>query len=539
MISAVVAGRSGFFPPIPPGGSIPAAWFPAGRALAGGMPPRSLLEVRGVSKHFPGVQALRDVSLEVCSGEVHALLGANGAGKSTLTKIIAGVHSPDRGVLVHRGEEIQLQNPHQASELGIAVIYQEFSLFPELDVAENLLVGRMPTGRGRIDWPSVYERSRDILDDLGVSLDARRPVKSLSVAERQMVEVARAVSKSAELLIMDEPTAALSTVQIARLFEVIRRLQRRNCSIIYITHRLEEVMHIADRVSILRDGQHVGTWPIAALNLPGIVALMVGQPVTVADVRHSGDAPRPAATPRLEIRGLTRRGVLSGIDLLVRAGEIVGIGGLVGSGRTDLCRALFGVDRVDAGQVLVDGKLVRIRSPRDAIRAGIGYVPEDRKTQGLVLCLSVRENVVAAIRNRIRGGWLVDRREEQRVVRGLVSRLRIVATALGQVVRNLSGGNQQKVVLAKWLATNSRILIVDEPTRGIDVGAKGQVHAILRSLADQGVGILMVSSENQELLANADRIVVMREGRIVKELETSMATDEQLLYYAAGGREQQ
>ena len=505
-------------------------------------PPRHpLLRMEGISKHFPGVQALQAVSLEVYPGECLGLVGENGAGKSTLMKVLSGVYAPDEGQLLFDGQPVALHTPRQAQDLGIAIIYQEFNLCPNLTVAENIFVGREPNSGGFVRWEEMERRTRGLLNQLGVGLRRDAVVRDLSVAQQQMVEIAKALSLNARLVIMDEPTSALTDTEVAALLDIIRGLKERGLGVIFITHRLEEVFAICDRITVLRDGQNVGELAIADATPERIVHMMVGR--NLSDLfQKEAPAFDPAASPVLEVRGLSRTGtvrdpaaiVLEDVNLSVRAGEIVGLAGLVGSGRTELVRAIFGADPFDRGQVLIDGEPVAISSPRDAIHHGIGLVPEDRKAQALVLQLAVRENVsLAGLRSLARYGF-IRLRAERRRVREFFEALRIRTPSLAQKVVNLSGGNQQKVVIAKWLSLRPKVLIMDEPTRGIDVGAKAEVHHLMSQLAHRGVAILMISSELPEILGMSDRILVMRQGRIAGELSRVDATQERIMALATG-----
>lgn len=492
-----------------------------------------VLEARNIRKRFPGVLALDDVSIAVFPGEVLAVVGENGAGKSTLMKILSGALQPDEGQILLDGRPVQLADPRQALELGIAIIYQELSVIDNLTIGENVLLGRLPHRPGlpiAVDWPEVWRRTAALLERVGAPLDPRTPVARLSVAQKQMVEIARALSQNVRVLILDEPTSALSLQETEKLFEIIRGLQAKGVAVIYISHRLEEVFAIAQRVTVLRDGKLVGTLPIGEATRERLIRMMVGRELGSLFAPEKGE-PGPV---RLEVRGLSRAGVLRDVSLTVRAGEIVGLAGLVGSGRTELARCLFGVDPYDSGEILLDGRPVTIRSPRDAVELGIGLVPEDRKLQGLVLILTVRENITLPTLPRLARLGFPSRRRERALVSRYIERLRIRTPSPEQRVMNLSGGNQQKVVLARWLATNPRVLILDEPTRGIDVGTKAEVHAIMAQLAREGVGMLMISSELPEILAMSHRVLVMRQGRIVAEFARDEATEERILAAATG-----
>jgi len=510
-----------------------------GREVAGADERVPLLRMDGISKHFPGVQALKSVSLEVYPGECLALVGENGAGKSTLMKILSGVYAPDEGQIVLDGQPVTLTTPHQAQQLGISIIYQEFNLFPNLTIEENVFIGREPNSKGVVRWTSLRQATQALLDRLGVNLDPGATVRDLSVAQQQMVEIAKALSYNARIVIMDEPTSALTDTEVAALMEIVRGLKAEGLGVIFISHRLEEVFAMCDRITVLRDGQNVGELDAATSTPAQAVNLMVGR--NLADLfQKEGSAAEPRVV--LEVRGLSRTGtkrdaaaiVLHDVNLQVHAGEIVGLAGLVGSGRTELARAIFGADRFDSGEVMIDGQPVAIHTPQDAIRAGIGMVPEDRKLQALVLQLAVRENVSLPSLGRLSSFGVVRRPEERRLARTFVDTLQIRTPSLEQRVVNLSGGNQQKVVIAKWLALQPKILLVDEPTRGVDVGAKAEVHQLLNQLAQRGVAILMISSELPEILGMSDRVLVMRAGTIAGELSRGAATQERIMALATG-----
>ncbi len=489
-----------------------------------------ILALRDISKAFAGVHALEGASLEVLPGEVHALLGENGAGKSTLVKIIAGVHQPDAGEILWDGQPVHFPTPLAAQQHGIAAIYQEPALFPDLDIAENILMGRQPmdpTTR-RIRWGELYAEAGRLLRSLGTSLDPRTRVRGLSMADQQMVEIAKALSMNARVLLMDEPTSSLSRREVGELFRIMRRLRELGTAIIFISHRLEEVFEIADRVTVLRDGRYVGTRRVSEVSSDQLIQMMVGRTLTTLFPKQEV----PVGEVALRVQGLTKVGVFSDISFELRRGEILGLAGLVGAGRTDVARAIFGVSPADSGTIEVNGRPVQIRNPKDALALGIAYVPEDRQHHGLVLQLSITQNVTLPILEQFATlGW-VDRGAEQREAKSWAERMEVHAAGLWQKVRELSGGNQQKVVLGKWLATRPRILILDEPTRGIDVGTKAAVHQLMSTLAGQGMAILLISSELPEVLSMSDRILVMREGRITGRLTRAEATQERIMAYA-------
>jgi len=489
--------------------------------------------MRRITKTYPGVRALESVDLDVRAGEVHALVGENGAGKSTLMKILAGAQPRDAGEILINGKAVVIDTPQKAMDLGVSTIYQEFNLVPYLNAAENIYLGREPRARipGFVDFRVMYREAQEVVDRLGVRLNVRTPVNRLSVAQQQMVEIAKATSRRSSIIVMDEPSATLTEHELASLFTLIRQLKSEGVAIVYISHRLEEVFEIADRVTVLRDGHRIATNAISELTREDIIRLMVGRELT----QMIPKVPAPLGEVVLEVRGLQRRDVLHDIDLTIRRGEVVGIAGLVGAGRTELARALFGADPIDAGEVILDGKSVRIKSPQEAIRLGVGLVTEDRKAQGLVLGMVVRENVTLANLGALTRLNFIMAGRERAVARKYVDDLSIRTPSIEQTVQNLSGGNQQKVVLAKWLFTDSKLLIFDEPTRGIDVGAKTEIYQLMNDLAARGVGILMISSELPEVLGMSDRIIVMHEGRIVGDLRASEATQEGIMHLATGG----
>ena len=491
-----------------------------------------VLEMRNISKTFPGVRALDDVSLDCAKGEVHALVGENGAGKSTLMKILAGVYQPDAGEILLRGQPTRIPSPHNAQQMGISIIYQELNLLPELTVAENIFLGREPKrALGFLDSRSLREQAHSLLKQLGVDLNLRTLVRRLSVAQQQMVEIAKALSLNADIIIMDEPSATLGGRELENLFEIISVLRNRGVTVIYISHRIEEIFEIAQRVTVLKDGQLVDTCQIGDIDKATLINMMVGRTLSKAfPDRGSG-----VGDEVLSVVGLTCEGVLEDIHLKVHRGEIVGLAGLVGAGRTDLARAIFGAQPVDEGEIYIKEQPAQIGRPGDAMAHSTGFLTEDRKAEGLVLGLSLRHNAaLPSLKSRQRLGFVEERKEEQ-VVREMMQRLDLRAANVEQEVQYLSGGNQQKVVLAKWLISGPELLIFDEPTRGIDVGAKSEIWHLMRQLADQGTAILMISSELPEIIGMSDRVVVMCQGRIAGELPGETATEEQIMTLATGG----
>ncbi|MER7278891.1 sugar ABC transporter ATP-binding protein [Dactylosporangium sp. NPDC000244] len=490
-----------------------------------------MLVLEGVSKSFGAVAALRDVRLDLRAGEAHALVGENGAGKSTLVKILAGAHAPDAGTLSLDGEPLVLANPADARAAGIAVIYQEPTLFPDLSVAENIFMGRQPLKSGRrIDTAEMRRRATELFARLGVQMDPDRPARGLSIADQQLVEIAKALSFDARVLVMDEPTAALSGVEVERLFAVARSLRDAGAAVLFISHRFDEVFALCQRITVMRDGQWVSTDPADELTVADVVRRMVGR--EVGELFPKEEAAIGEA--RLEVRGLNRQGAFHDVSFTVRSGEIVALAGLVGAGRSEVIRAVFGVDRYDSGEVLVDGRPLRAGSASAAIGAGLALVPEDRRQQGLVMELSVERNATLPRRWSLSRLGLLFGGAERRSAQDWAGRLRVKAGRLGDPVSTLSGGNQQKVVLAKWLATRPRVLIVDEPTRGIDVGTKAEVHRLLTRLAGEGVAVLMVSSELPEVLGMADRVLVMHEGRLAADIPRTRADEESVMLAATG-----
>jgi len=490
-----------------------------------------ILQLTGISKRFGAVQALLDVDLGLLAGEVHALVGENGAGKSTLVKILAGIHRPDAGEMTLNGRELVLSGPAAARQLGIAVIHQHPNLFPDLTVAENVFVGRLPRNRVRgVDWSELNRTAERLFQNLGVKQSVSVPVRGLSVADQQLVEIAKALSLDARVLVMDEPTASLSSHEVERLFTIIRQLRSRGVAILFVDHRMEEVFEIADRLSVLRDGRHVITALISELTPADAIRHMVGRRLETLFPKE----PATIGEVALEVRGLTRAGVFSDASFEVRRGEILGLAGLVGAGRTEIARVLFGIDKADAGEVLVAGKHVDIKSPRDAMRLGIVYVPEDRHEQGLVLDFSIAANVSLPIVQKLSRFLVVDRAQEERLADEYSKQLQVRSTGVEQAASALSGGNQQKVVIAKWLATEPTVLLLDEPTQGVDIGAKAEVHRIISQLAGQGMAIVLISSELSEVLGMADRIVVLHEGRIAAEFGRDDASQERIMAAATG-----
>jgi rhamnose transport system ATP-binding protein len=493
------------------------------------------VELREVTKSFGAVQALADGSITLFGGQAHALLGENGAGKSTLVKILAGVHQPDGGSFLIDGSPVSFAGPAGAQAAGISIIYQEPTLFPDLTVAENIFIGRQPLRSGRrIDEATMNARAGDLFTQLGVPIDPKRPARGLSVADQQIVEIAKAIAFRARVFVMDEPTAALSPAEVVRLFDVVRKLRDDGAAVLFISHRLEEAFAICQQVTVMRDGRFVRSDPIEDLTVETIIRSMVGRDLSAL-------FPKTATVPGdavLQVEDLGRVGVFSKVSFTVRAGEIVALAGLVGAGRSEVARAIFGIDRRDAGSVTVAGRSLPPGSPQAAMDAGVGFVPEDRRQQGLVMDLGIDHNVALASLRRLSRLGLIRRTSESGLAAEWGRRLQLKARRLSDPAWTLSGGNQQKVVLGKWLARRPTLLIIDEPTRGIDVGTKSEVHRLLDELVSQGVAVLMISSELPEVLGMADRILVLHEGRLVTELSRDEADEASIMRAATGQRAQ-
>ena len=502
-----------------------------GPARAPGAPVVSLV---GVSKAYGPNQALADVSLELHRGQVHCVAGENGAGKSTLIKILTGAVRRDSGDYRIDGRDMGHPTPAQARDAGIGVVYQELSLLPDLSVSENLLMGRLPAQRGITRPGELRSRARAMLDRVDLEwLDPETPVAELSLAVRQLVEIAKVLGQSPQVLIFDEPTTALSESETAALLARIRQLRDEGHAVMYVTHHLEEMFEIGDRVTVLRDGRLATTAPMREFDHDSLIASMVGRKIE----QLYAHTRRTLGQPRLRVRGLRRPGADATIDFEVRAGEILGIAGLLGSGRTELLRALFGADPIEAGEIEVDGQRVRPGDPRRAVQAGLGLLTEDRKQLGLLLELTIRENASIADIKEISNLWVVDRGRERGLVDRYLAGLRLRAASWEQPVSSLSGGNQQKVLLARWLATRAKVLLFDEPTKGVDVGAKAEIYTVIGDLAADGLGVVVVSSYLPEVLGLADRVIVMREGTVAGELPAADATEEDVLHLASpGGR---
>ena len=498
-----------------------------------------LLRMEDVTKSFPGVIALSGANLRVGRGEVHALVGQNGAGKSTLIKILNGAYRRDGGTVVFDGQAVDFHSPQQAQAGGVSTIFQEINLVPYRSVAENIFIGREPRRFGLIDWRRMNRETEAHLDRLGVHVNVSQPLMNLNVALQQMVAIARALSVQSKLVVMDEPTSSLDEREVATLFDVIRSLKASGVSVIFITHRLDELYAVCDRVTIMRDGRTVDERPMAEIGKLELVARMLGK--DLGEVRRAGatgfaDRDREAeAAPLLEAEGLRRGRALQGASVSVRPGEIVGLAGLLGSGRTEVARAVFGADPIEGGEVRYNGRPANFRAPADAIRAGVGFSSEDRKTEGIIPHLSVRENLTLAALPVLSRHGIVDADRQREIVDRFIQRLGIKTAGPDQRIRELSGGNQQKVLLARWLCLNPKLLILDEPTRGIDVGAKAEIQSLIDELADDGLGVLMISSEIEELTEGSDRVTVLRDGRTVAELPKDAISQDAIMTAMAVG----
>jgi ribose transport system ATP-binding protein len=500
----------------------------AGRRLVS----NTLLEIHNVSKRFPGVVALDNVSMNLIKGEVHAIAGENGAGKSTLMKILSGVHSQDEGNIIYKGSPLSIKNPHDALVQGISIIYQELTLAPHLTVAQNVFLGRehLHFG-GLLDEAKQNNVVAKMFKSLHLDIPPTALVKDLGVSKQQMVEIVKALSTNSEVLIMDEPTSALTETEIDELFKVIHKLKKEGVGIFYISHRLEELRHVVDRISVLRDGKHIGTYDYEKITINDLISKMVGRSIDDKFPQRKNSR----GEKFFEAKKINRKGVLKDISFDLYKGEILGIAGLMGAGRTELARAIFGADKIDSGEMMLDGKAFVAKSPSDAINAGIGYITEDRKKDGLALTLQVDHNITLADMNKVCGKTgIISSAKERLLAMSFIKNLNIKTPSLFQIVKKLSGGNQQKVVLAKWLCRDSKLLIFDEPTRGIDVGAKYEVYELMNELVRMGAGIIMISSELPEIIGMSDRIIVLHEGEVSGELSRKEATQEKILNYATG-----
>jgi galactofuranose transport system ATP-binding protein len=505
-------------------------------------PTAPILEMQGISKRFPGVQALAGVDFRLFPGEVHALMGQNGAGKSTLIKVLTGVHPADQGRILLEGREIVPRSPQDAQDLGISTVYQEVNLCPNLSVAENIFLGRGQTGTYAINWRSIRRRAEALLADvLNIHIDVTATLSDYSIAMQQMIAIARSLSQQARILILDEPTSSLAEDEVQLLFGVIRRLKAQGMAILFITHFLEQTFEISDRITVLRNGERVGEYPVAVLSRMDLVTKMVGREVAEGGpARAAGPATagvgREGQGAFLSAQGLGRHGTVQGVDLEVHRGEAVGMGGLLGSGRTETARLIFGIDRADEGSISIEGRPVTVGAPLDAIQAGIGFCPEDRKLEGIVGDLSLRENVILALQSKRGTFRALSRKRQDEIVSGYVQRLGIKASDAEVPISKLSGGNQQKALLARWMATDPRMLILDEPTRGIDVAAKLEIMRQVMELCDRGMAVLFISSEMEEVVRYSDKVAVMRDRKKVGELRGGEADERAVFELIAGGQ---
>lgn len=491
-----------------------------------------LLRLENISKEFPGVKALSDVQFELNTGEVHAVCGENGAGKSTLMKIISGVYQPTNGSIFHKGKQVQYKSPLESEAAGIAIIHQELNLIPHLSIAENIYLAREPIRGFLVDRKKLYSDSKRHLDRLGIAIDPNTLVKDLSVAQCQMVEIAKALSLNAEILIMDEPSSSLTEIETNALFQVINDLKADGVGIVYISHRLDEMQHIVDRVTVLRDGKFISTNVFSEITVDDIVTQMVGRSL---DEKFPERLSVPTEDVIFSVNGLSRHGVFKDVSFTLRRGEILGFSGLMGAGRTEVARAIFGADEYNSGEISFEGRELTIKSPQDAIREGIAYLSEDRKSDGLATKMSVAANTVLANMDAVSNKFgIIDNKKHTEVTQKYVDLLSIKTPSINQTVKLLSGGNQQKIIIGKWLFRESRLLFFDEPTRGIDVGAKFAIYKIMDELAARGIGVILISSELPEILGLTDRVVVFHEGQVTGILNTNETTQEEIMHYASG-----
>jgi len=489
-----------------------------------------LLEMNNISKSFSGVKALKKVSFKLKPGSVHALMGENGAGKSTLMKILSGNHHSDEGEIILKGRKVTIDSPTKASQLGISMIYQELTPVPEMMVAENIFLGREPTRFGWLDYQKLFKNTRELLEHIGIDMNPAAKLKDLKVSDMQLVEIAKAVSYNSDIIIMDEPTSAITDREVDKLFAVIHDLKKHGKSVIYISHKIDEVFKITDTITVLRDGEYIGTKPMAEMETKEVISMMVGRELKDIFPKQT----HVTKDVMLSVRNFNQRGNFSNISFDVCKGEVLGIAGLMGSGRTEVVEAIFGLSKVDSGEILIEGRKVTIKNPVDAIRCGIAFVTEDRKLEGLILPSSVKQNITVSSLNSISRNTFIKNREERAVVDGYINSLAIKTPNRDQTVQSLSGGNQQKVVIAKWLMTKPKILILDEPTRGIDIGAKSEIYKLMNKFAFEGYAIIMISSELPEILGMSDRILVFHDRRIAGELTREEATQEKIMELATG-----
>lgn len=497
-----------------------------------------LVEIKDVSKHFPGVKALDHVSLSIRRGEVHALSGENGAGKSTLIKILTGVYTYDEGSIVFDGSPVAFKSTNESQKAGIGSVYQELNMIPYLSVAENIYIGDYPMGKTGIEWKELYENAQNQLDSLNIDVDAKKQLNELSTAQQQMVSIVRAVSRDCKLIILDEPTSSLDTKEVKTLFSLVRQLKEKGVAFIFVTHRMEEIYQICDRITVLKDGQFIGTYQAEDLNQYQLVTLMVGREIT-QQRKQTYFSPEKDQNYVVEVRNLAKKPKVKDVSFGISRGEIVGLAGLLGSGRTEVAEMLFGSEMPDAGEILYEGILQKNISPTKAVRAGLAFCTENRRLDGIVPNMSVKNNIVLACMKQISRLGFVISRKRLALVNRYIEELRIKTPTPEQRIRNLSGGNQQKALLARWMATNPKLIILDEPTRGIDVGAKQEVERLVQQIASQGIGVLLISSEIPELVRNCDRVIVLREGEQVGELAGAQISEEAIMQIIAQNYEQE
>jgi monosaccharide-transporting ATPase len=497
-----------------------------------------LVEIKDVSKHFPGVKALDHVSLSIRRGEVHALSGENGAGKSTLIKILTGVYTYDEGSIVFDGSPVAFKSTNESQKAGIGSVYQELNMIPYLSVAENIYIGDYPMGKTGIEWKELYENAQNQLDSLNIDVDAKKQLNELSTAQQQMVSIVRAVSRDCKLIILDEPTSSLDTKEVKTLFSLVRQLKEKGVAFIFITHRMEEIYQICDRITVLKDGHFIGTYQAEDLNQYQLVTLMVGREIT-QQRKQTYFSPEKDQNYVVEVRNLAKKPKVKDVSFGISRGEIVGLAGLLGSGRTEVAEMLFGSEMPDAGEILYEGILQKNISPTKAVRAGLAFCTENRRLDGIVPNMSVKNNIVLACMKQISRLGFVISRKRLALVNRYIEELRIKTPTPEQRIRNLSGGNQQKALLARWMATNPKLIILDEPTRGIDVGAKQEVERLVQQIASQGIGVLLISSEIPELVRNCDRVIVLREGEQVGELAGAQISEEAIMQIIAQNYEQE
>ena len=497
-----------------------------------------LVEIKDVSKHFPGVKALDHVSLSIRRGEVHALSGENGSGKSTLIKILTGVYTYDEGSIIFDGSPVAFKSTNESQKAGIGSVYQELNMIPYLSVAENIYIGDYPMGKTGIDWKELYENAQKQLDSLNIDVDAKKQLNELSTAQQQMVSIVRAVSRDCKLIILDEPTSSLDTKEVKTLFSLVRQLKEKGVAFIFVTHRMEEIYQICDRITVLKDGQFIGTYQAEDLNQYQLVTLMVGREIT-QQRKQTYFSPEKDQNYVVEVRNLAKKPKVKDVSFGISRGEIVGLAGLLGSGRTEVAEMLFGSEMPDAGEILYEGILQKNISPTKAVRAGLAFCTENRRLDGIVPNMSVKNNIVLACMKQISRLGFVISRKRLALVNRYIEELRIKTPTPEQRIRNLSGGNQQKALLARWMATNPKLIILDEPTRGIDVGAKQEVERLVQQIASQGIGVLLISSEIPELVRNCDRVIVLREGEQVGELAGAQISEKAIMQIIAQNYEQE